>query len=129
MSPDIEQHITSREERLRVAMIASDLAALDELISSDLVFTNHLGQVFNKHDDLALHRSGILKFHAIAPSEMRVKASGQVAVVSVRMALAGAYDSAAFTADLRYTRVWRLSDRGAWHLVAGHSSAVAQETT
>lgn len=106
-------------------MIASDLAALDELISSDLLFTNHLGQVFDKQDDLALHRSGILKFHAIVPSEMRVKASGALAVVSVRMALAGAYDSAPFAADLRYTRIWRLSDHGAWHIVAGHSSAVA----
>ncbi len=45
MPPAIETQITVSEERLRLAMLASDVGALDELISSDLLFTNHLGQV------------------------------------------------------------------------------------
>ena len=77
-----EQQITVAEERLRLAMLNSDIAALDELISSDLIFTNHLGQVLGKQDDLELHRSGVLRFHTIEPSERQVKASGQFAVVS-----------------------------------------------
>ena len=107
-------------------MLASDFRALDELISSDLIFTNHFGQVLGKKDDLELHRSGVLKFNTLEPSERLVKTNGQLAVVSVRMKLSGVYDGSPFAGDLRYTRIWRLSENDTWQIVAGHSSAVQQ---
>lgn len=124
MSTDFEQHIRANEERLRVAMLASDVDVLDELISSDLIFTNHLGQVFGKQDDLGLHRSGVLKFHTLEPSELRANACGQLFVVSVRMMMSGTYGGSQFAADLRYTRIWRSSMNGNWQIVVGHSSAI-----
>ena len=126
MKSDTEHQITLAEERLRLAMLASDFRALDELISSDLIFTNHLGQVFGKQDDLELHRSGVLKFHTLEPSERQVKADGQLAVVSVRMRLSGAYGGSPFAGDLRYTRIWRFSASDTWQIIAGHSSAVQE---
>jgi len=33
-------------------MLKSDVNTLDELLSSDLVFTNHLGHLMTKQDDL-----------------------------------------------------------------------------
>ena len=124
MQTDIESQITLAEERLRLAMLASDVEVLDQLISPDLIFTNHFGQVLGKQDDLALHRSGVLKFHTLEPSESQMKASGEIVVVSVRMNLSGAYAGSPFAGDLRYTRVWRLSQRDTFQVVAGHSSAV-----
>lgn len=124
MHTGVEHQVILAEERLRLAMLASDVGALDALISSDLIFTNHLGQVFGKQDDLALHRSGVLKFHTLEPSEAQVKASDQLAVVSTRMNLSGSYGGSPFAADLRYTRIWQYSVNGAWQIVAGHSSAV-----
>ena len=105
-------------------MLASDQAVLDELISPALIFTNHLGQVFGKQDDLGLHQSGILKFQELEPSEMQMNAGSGLSVVSVRMKLAGTYDNSAFTADLRYMRIWRMAGIGSWQIVAGHSSAI-----
>jgi len=46
-----KHQITAAEERLRLAMLASNAGALDELISSDLIFTNHMGQILGKQDD------------------------------------------------------------------------------
>jgi hypothetical protein len=90
MSFDIRNQISSAEERLRLAMLTSDHRALDELISSELVFTNHLGQVFGKQEDLALqHRAGTLKFRLLEPSELKVQADTQLAIVSVRIAVSG----------------------------------------
>lgn len=116
--------ITEAEERLRLAMLASDVETLDGLISSELVFTNHLGQVFGKQDDLDLRRSGVLRFHTLEPSEQQIKVLGDMAVVSVRMKLSGTHAGAAFEGDLRYTRIWRLEKSDSWKIVAGHISAV-----
>ena len=121
-----EHQITVAEERLRLAMLNSDVGALDELISPDLIFTNHLGQRISKQDDLELHRSGVIKFHMIEPSERQVKASAQFAVVSVRMKLSGVYGGSPFAGDFRYTRIWWLSEGDTWQIVAGHLSAVQQ---
>lgn len=126
MSTDVEHQIAVVEERLRLAMLTSDSGVLDELISPDLIFTNHLGQVFGKRDDLELHQSGVLRFHTLEPSETQVKISAQLAVVSVRMKLSGAYSGSPFAGDLRYTRIWRLSSDDRWQIVAGHSSAVQE---
>jgi ketosteroid isomerase-like protein len=107
-------------------MLSSDHRTLDELISSELVFTNHLGQVFGKEEDLALHRAGTLKLRRLEPSELKVQADTQLAIVSVRMAVSGSYDGSSFTEDLRYTRVWRSSANGNWTIVAGHSSPITK---
>lgn len=89
-----ESAIVDVEERLRRAMLASDVDALDALISADLIFTDHLGQVFGKEEDLAAHRSRMLRFHALDPAELRIALHGGLAVVSVRMAVAGSYGGA-----------------------------------
>lgn len=125
MSSHAAEQIRAVEERLRVAMLASDCGVLDELIADELIFTNHLGHAFEKADDLQVHRSGVLKFHLLESSEMRVRANAQIAVVSVRMKVAGTYGGSPFSDDLRYTRVWRLSVDGRWEILAGHSSRVA----
>lgn len=124
MSADLIHQISLLEERLRLAMLAADCSALAELISADLIFTNHLGHVCGKQDDLHMHGSGLLKLHTLDPSEMCVKTRGDLAVVSVRMAVGGVFDAMAFQEDLRYTRVWARSERGSWEILTGHSSRV-----
>jgi ketosteroid isomerase-like protein len=126
MSTDAAHQISAVEERLRLAMLASDCDALDALISPDLLFTNHFGYVLGKEEDLESHRSGVLRMHTLQPSEMRVKASAQFAVVSVRMRVTGSYHGSSFDEDLRYTRVWGLSASGSWEILTGHSSRVQE---
>lgn len=48
----MKDKIIEFEERLRLAMLNSDVAELDELISSDLLFTNHIGVLISKEDDI-----------------------------------------------------------------------------
>ena len=120
----IERQIVTAEERLRLAMLASDPDALDRLIAPELIFTNHLGQVFGKAEDLQLHRSGQLTFQAIESAERQLMVSPLIAVVSARFKLAGIYQGSPFDADLRYTRVWKLTVPSVWQVVAGHSSPV-----
>ncbi|MCC2955275.1 nuclear transport factor 2 family protein [Massilia sp. IC2-477] len=124
MPNHVPAEIADAEARLHEAMLASDLTVLDELIDHGLIFTNHLGQVFGKHDDLDTHRSGLLRLARMDPSEMRVVVDGDCAIVSVRVAVAGQFGRSPFSADLRYSRVWRRAPDGAWRLVAAHASEI-----
>ncbi len=112
------------EDRLKTAMLNSDTATLNELLSPDLIFTNHLGHLSGKEDDLAAYRSGVLKVVSLEPSEQHVRALGDVAVVTVRMKLSGMYGGVPANGDFRFTRVWVRSLAETWQIVAAHAGQV-----
>jgi hypothetical protein len=124
MPESTANQIAIAEERLRLAMLGSDVDALDELISPNLIFTTHLGSVITKEDDLAIHRSGTLKFQAIELSEQRGVALGHAAYVSVRARLTGVFGGSSFQDDIRFSRVWQLSNNNVWQVVAGQATVV-----
>lgn len=130
---DFEHQIIAAEERLRLAMLGSKVSVLDELISPQLLFTTHLGELVNKKDDLAMHASGALRFHALEPHNRHIRlfgsgsapgvgAVGAVGVVSVLMHMSGIHSGVPFSANLLYTRVWQRGNTQAWQIIAGHSS-------
>jgi ketosteroid isomerase-like protein len=111
------------ETALREAQLAGDAAALERLVDDALVFTGPDGAVYGKADDLEAHRQGWVRITRLEPSEERVQRFGTVAVVSVRMEMAGTFKGTPFAGPFRYTRVWR-EGPGGWRVVAGHVSAV-----
>lgn len=116
--------VVELEERLERAMLTSDVLVLDELLADDLLFTNHQGLVVTKQQDLEVHRSGLLKLDSISASDRSIRQLGNVAIVAVRVQLAGRYANDDFEGTFRYTRVWAL--QGArWRIVAAHASMVA----
>jgi Domain of unknown function (DUF4440) len=119
-----EATIIEAESSLLQAMLISDVASLDRLISDELLFTNHLGQLLSKQADLSAHRSGLLKFTKLDPSEQVVAVYDSFAIVSVNVKTEGIYANEPFSARIRYTRVWARSSSQSWHVVAGHSSVV-----
>lgn len=105
-------------------MLTSDVLVLDELLADDLLFTNHQGLVVTKQEDLEVHRSGLLKLESIAASDRSIWQLGNVAIVAVRVQLAGRYANDPFEGTFRYTRVWALLG-ARWRIVAAHASMVA----
>ena len=124
MNSDLETRVIKAEERLRDAMMRNDVAVLDELISPDLLFTGHLGQLATKEDDLAAHRARLLRVTGMEPSERHIQLHGDFAVVSVLMHLTGSYDGTPIDQRIRYTRVWVPSYGEKLQIVAGHMSEV-----
>jgi ketosteroid isomerase-like protein len=113
------------EGALRRAQLAGDAAALDRLVDDALVFTGPDGRLYTKADDLDAHRAGWVRITRLEPSEERVLRLGaDVAVIVVRMEMAGTFRGEPFAGPSRYTRVWRRTPDG-WRVVAGHVSAVA----
>jgi len=126
MQSPLQAQIVEAEEQLRTAMLSSDVDALDQLLAPDLVFTNHLGQLLGKSDDLAAYRSRALRIEGLVPSEQCVRVLGEVAVISVRMQVSGTYGAAPANGDFRFTRVWARSQGRRWQIVAAHSVLIAQ---
>lgn len=120
-----ETEVIKAEEELRLAMIASDVNALNGLLAPELIFTNHLGHVLQKQDDIAAHESGMIKVDELTPSEQRVHIHGEVAVVSVLMYLSGSYDGEPGEGNFRFTRVWATTPSGELQVIAGHACVVA----
>jgi hypothetical protein len=114
MKTEILQH----EEALRIAMLTSDLAALDYLIADDLVFVGPSGEVFHKQDDLALHRSGRQKLTMAEWLAVDISVREQAAVASVTAELAGSFDGTEFAGHFRYCRFWVRTATG-WQVLGG----------
>jgi ketosteroid isomerase-like protein len=115
--------INAVEARLRQAILAGDVAELDQLIAEDLIFVGHLGQLISKAMDLTAYRSGLLKVEQLELSETEIRPLGEMAIVVTRSSLAGTYDGQAFAGDFRYTRIWQNTGTG-WQIIAGHCSAI-----
>lgn len=113
--------IESLEEKLRQAMLISDVSTLDELIADDLVFTMHTGQVVDKQYDLEAHQSGIFKFTKLEISDRQIHSYGDCIVVTLKAEIAGTLNHQFFEESYRFTRVW-VQRQNRWQIVAGHVS-------
>jgi ketosteroid isomerase-like protein len=119
------QDIRHYEERLLRAMRASDLAELDALLADDLVFTDHLGALWGKQDDLAAHRSGAIEVETVAASDERIRLLDGAAIVTVRLEISGRFAGEPASGAFRFTRVWAPTGDGRWQVVTAHSTLVA----
>ncbi len=119
-----KKEITAAEERLRKAMISSDINELDKLLSPSLVFTNHLGQVMSKSDDIEGHKAGNLKIDNIMLSEQTLKPIDGLVFVSVHAEITGSYKGSPANGNFRFTRLWG-NENSNWQVVIGHSCLVA----
>lgn len=118
-----ETEIEILEDKLRQAMLSSDVLMLDQLIADDLAFTAPNGLVFTKQMDLEAHRSGMTKFTRIEIDDRQVHDYGACVVVMVKAELAGTVNDQPFSGTHCYTRVW-MKRQERWQIVAGHVSPV-----
>lgn len=111
------------ERDLRRAQLSGDVAALDRLIDDELRFVGPDGLIYRKADDLEAHRGGAIRITRLDPSEEHIQRFDDMAVVSVRMEMAGSFNGQPFSGPFRYTRLWCERANG-WRIVAGHVSAI-----
>jgi hypothetical protein len=117
-SATLEAQIRHLEERLRQAMLKSDIAELEALIDDRLLFIGPDSAVYSKEDDLTLHRSGAERITRLEVEELRIEAHSSVAVVVVLAHMAGVFNGQVFEGRFRYIRTWAPTARG-WRIVAG----------
>lgn len=112
------------EMQLRNAMLHSDVAQLERLLSDTLIFVNQDGARLTKPDDIAAHRSGLLAITSLSEQgEHIIQRFGDTAIVCLTTAVSGNYADQKFSGTLAYSRVWHRKD-GRWQVVLGHCSSV-----
>jgi hypothetical protein len=88
----VDAEIVALEAELRAAQLNADVAALDRLISEDLLFTGPDGALATKADELAAYRKGVVRFSTHEPEALRVRrVCAEVAVVALRTHITGSY--------------------------------------
>lgn len=125
LSGAADPEIAALEVQLRAAQLNADVIALDRLIADDLLFTGPDGQLGTKAQDLDAHASGVVRFRAHEPEELRVRRVGEnVAIAALRARLSVEVAGTVMRGTYRYTRVWARENGGPWRVVAGHVSEV-----
>lgn len=118
-----EATVRDCEERLKLAMLNSDVNALDALLDDDLIIIDHQGRRVDKAQDIDVHRSGVLKLSDIEFLDLTIKPLDNAALVSVRARVNGAYYDEKFSEKFAYTRVWQHKENG-WVIVLAHFSRI-----
>ena len=128
MTVPTHEQIRGLERALRDAMRASALDELDALLADGLIFTDHLGGLWGKQDDLAAHRSGVIHIDDLSASQERILVLDGAAVVSVLLEISGTFGGHEASGAFRFTRVWAPTAGGQWQVVAGQSTLVADHS-
>jgi ketosteroid isomerase-like protein len=119
------EQIQELERRLLSAMRTSALDELEALLADELVFTDHLGGLWGKQDDLMAHRTGVIHIGALSASQERIMVLNGAAVVSVLLEISGTFADQEASGAFRFTRVWAPMASGKWQVVVAQSTLVA----
>ncbi|WP_419899631.1 nuclear transport factor 2 family protein [Roseomonas sp. USHLN139] len=118
--------VLALEDRLAAAMKAGDAATLEALLAEGLVFIDQNGRSQGKAEDLAMHRSGLLRLDRLEIADRKLRELGpEAAVVTLRAKLEGRFRGAHVAGHFAYTRVWQQTGEESWQVVAAHCSTVA----
>jgi hypothetical protein len=120
-----QARVIEYEEMLRSAMLSNNVELLEELLSDELIFVNHLGEWLSKEEDINAHRSKSLDIAGIEVLEQEIKLFQELAVTITKVALNGSLATgASIGGEYSYTRVWK-DVEGKLKVVSCHCSSSA----
>jgi len=106
------------------ALTGNDFAALDKLVSSDLLYTHSGGNTDTKISYLDSLKSGNQRYLAFEYQSLEVRPYGETAVVFGVVHVKSLTKGAATESHLRIIHVW-VRKGGRWELVAHQSTKLA----
>jgi ketosteroid isomerase-like protein len=112
------------EKQFAEAIIKADVDALNKIVSEDWIIIGPEGAVVSKSGFLVVVRSGALAHSSMESDEARVRVYGDTAIVTARVASAGAYQGQPFTTRERSTDVF-VRQHGHWKCVLTQLTTIA----
>jgi ketosteroid isomerase-like protein len=111
------------EERSR-AMTTADTAALERLMSDDVVYTHSSGRLDTKKSFIASIASGTVKYHRIAPKNVAMILRDGFAILTGAVEIDVETGGKLLKLNLRFSNVWERSVRG-WQQIVWQSTPIA----
>ncbi len=124
MIRDSEREIRELETQRFRAMERVDVAALNRILSDDLIYTHANGLRQTKSELIGVLGSGDMKYESITTDDVRVRIFTEAAVVTGRALIKIKAHGEEQSFDLCYLDVYVKQD-GRWQMVAWQSSRVA----
>ncbi len=124
MNQENESIIQTLESRLQNAMLNSNVEELNELLADDLIFTNHVGHLMTKQDDLNLHQSGTLKLKKIELKNLNIRLLNGVALVNTEAIIIGILNNQRSENRFRFSRIWSKKSNDLRQVVMAHSTLI-----
>jgi ketosteroid isomerase-like protein len=120
-----ESEIRAREEEQRAAFLASDIPALDEIMSDGYIVNSPLQQVIQKPKLLELIGAGRIKHLSFEIEIESIVRHGDVVVVMGRDKVTDPPDGV--LSNRRFTNVW-LRESGKWRSIARHAHVLPKNS-
>ena len=119
-----ENEIRGRESALYRAMIGKDFAALEQILSAELVYIHSTAVAESKKEYLAGVAKGLYEYESVASRAVRVAIYGDVAVMHgvVDMSVSAAGQPKELT-HLRFALIW-VRQAGAWRLALRQATRI-----
>jgi ketosteroid isomerase-like protein len=124
MRRDGESEIRDLERQRFRAMETVDVAALDRILSDDLIYTHANGLQHTKAELIGVIGSGDFKYESITPGDIRVRIYNETAVVTGHASMKIKSGAGEQIFKLCYLDVY-VKQEGRWQMVAWQSSRVA----
>lgn len=127
--PGVQRHelrneIYQLENAWRNAILKSDTAAMDSLLSDDYIAITASGTLQTKDETLASMRSGRLRITHLRISDRKLRFYGHTALVTSIAQVEGVNANGSINGHFRYTRVYVRNARGEWKIVSFEASRI-----
>jgi|SRR6516162_453475 ketosteroid isomerase-like protein len=122
---DNGQLVIDLDRKRMDAMARKDLAALNALISDDLVYTHSTARLDTKQSLLGAMESGATVYTSVAPSEVKAQDLGDTVVLTGSARIGVLSQGRPNSFAVRFTDVWS-NKAGRWQMVAWQSTRLPE---
>ena len=119
------QLVIDLDRRRMEAMARKDLAALDALISEDLVYTHSTARLDTKQSLLGAMESGATVYTSVVPSDVAAQDLGNTVVLTGSARIGVMSQGRPNSFAVRFTDVWS-NQAGQWRMVAWQSTRLPE---
>jgi ketosteroid isomerase-like protein len=122
------EQVTDLEKQWEQAMLASDPAAMDRLLSDDYLGVTAAGDLVTKSQQLDRMKDRQVNISKLSTTETKIKlVGGRIAIVNALSHLEGVIDNKPINADFRLTRIYQRLSNGAWKITNFEATRVHPE--
>ena len=122
MTDNKKAEILALEEARRNAMLQSDVATLDRLISDVMIYTHSSGGKDTKASWLSKLTDGSLRYDKLAFTDLNVTVVNDTALLTGRMNATAVHSGKPSIVDSLYLAVWVRQEAAGWQLVAAQGT-------